>query len=161
MATAVYSNPSDLAIVQGVFHAHKYNDNGTTRLVGTIITQFLTNPSLEANWDRMHAAIQHFMNTETVQNSHVGLRVMVTLADGQVAYDSKKTNTWANFQNKSINENHNSRLAIMSALLGNLGMGYEVKYSTTDGYNEAYHAQRMGPSSHNGLGCIRVSIRSV
>ena len=161
MATAVYSNPSDLAIVQGLLHAHQYNDNGTTRLVGTIITQFLTNPSLQENWNRMHLAIQHFMNTNTVRNSHVGLRVMVTTADGHVAYDTSKTNTFASFQAKSINENHNSRLAIMSALLANLGMGYEVKYSATDGYNEAYHAQRMGPSSHNALGCIRVSLRSV
>jgi hypothetical protein len=90
-----------------------------------------------------------------------GLRVMVTLADGNVAYDTAKSNSFSNFLAKSINENHNSRVSIMSALLGNLGMRYEVKYSTTDSYKEAYHDQRMGPSSHNTLGCIRVSVISV
>jgi hypothetical protein len=161
MATAVYANPSDLAILQAVLHRHEYVDNGATRLVGTIITQFLTEPGTQANWERMHNAIQHFMNTNTAQQSHVGLRVLVTLADGHVAYDTSKTNTWANFRANTINENHNSRPAIMSALLGNLGMGYEVKYSSTDNQKEAYHVQRMGPSSHNALGCIRISVKSV
>jgi len=171
MANPVYANPADLANLQTILHRHIYQPSNSQdallssetapRLIGTIVTQFLLDP-IEKNWLRMHYAIQHFLiNGEggSVQLL-AGLRVLVSLADGLVAYDSKKTNSWSNFLAKSINENHNSRLAIMSALLGNSGNAYELRYSTSDGYKEAYNAQRMGPSVQNALGCVRVSVRA-
>ena len=88
-------------------------------------------------------------------------RLMVTLPDGTVAFDSGKgdKNTWANFKDKAINENHNSRAAIMTALLSTDGNGIEKKLSTSSGTNEIYHAFRMGLSSTEAVGVMRLSLK--
>jgi len=65
----------------------------------------------------------------------------------------KNENTWLRFQNGSINKNHNTRLPIKSALLGN---AYEVKYSFSDKYKASYYVLRMGPSPQDAFGCSRV-----
>jgi hypothetical protein len=47
-----------------------------------------------------------------------GSRIVITLPDGTVVVDtSKNNNTYANFQAKAINENHNTRVAILDAQL--------------------------------------------
>ena len=88
-------------------------------------------------------------------------RLMVTLPDGTVAFDSGKgdKNTWANFKDKAINENHNSRAAIMTALLSTDGNGVEKKFSTSSGLNEVYHAFRTGLSSTEAVAVIRLSLK--
>lgn len=88
-----------------------------------------------------------------------GLRLMFCEADGTVLYDSSKgaSNTFANI--KSINENHNSRLAIIKALLSAAGRGYEVKRSTSTGAVETYLALRLGTSSETPTGSVRISYR--
>lgn len=80
-------------------------------------------------------------------------------ADGTVLYDSSKgaNNTFANI--KSINENHNSRIAIMKSLLSASGRGYEVKRSTSTGAIETYLAVRLGTSSETPVGSVRISYR--
>jgi hypothetical protein len=88
-------------------------------------------------------------------------RVLITLPDGTVAFDSGKgnKNTYANFDDKLINENHNSRVAIMTALLSTDGNGVEKKLSSSSGTNEVYHAFRIGLSSTEAVGVMRLSLK--
>lgn len=88
-------------------------------------------------------------------------RILVTLADGTTVFDTTRSgnqaNTPANATNKNINENHMSRLAIASAMLGQSGVGMEKKYSTSSQNFEQYLAHRLGRSQQDSLGCIRWS----
>jgi len=84
-------------------------------------------------------------------------RIVVTLADGTVAVDTSKTNnSYANFKAKKINENHNSRIAILDSQLFECGIGVETKRSTTDGVVETYVARRLGNYLDNP-GTVRIS----
>ena len=83
---------------------------------------------------------------------------MITLSDGTVAYDTSKANTYAKYVAKTINENHNSRVSILQALLGSSGVGLETKYSTTSTHLTNYFSQRVGPSVADSMGVIRVSV---
>jgi hypothetical protein len=134
--------------------------SGNTITASTAITQFLSNPSSQEAWNKMDILIRTFITTDA--SSNPGLRVLITLSDGRVAYDTSKTaggtNTFARYQAGTINDNHNTRVAILTALLGNSGNGNEDKYSSTTGQPEAYNAIRMGLSTPNSLGCSRVSV---
>jgi hypothetical protein len=100
-----------------------------------------------------------FLSTSEPAVGLSGLRLMFCEADGTVLYDSSKgaSNTFANI--KSINENHNSRLAIIKALLSASGRGYEVKRSTSTDVVETYLALRLGTSSETPTGSVRISYR--
>ena len=95
------------------------------------------------------------------------LRLMFCEADGTVLYDSSKgtSNTYANSQSKleasRINENHNSRIAIIKSLLSASGRGYEVKRSTSTGQTESYLSVRLGTAPEVPVGTIRVSYKPV
>lgn len=84
-------------------------------------------------------------------------RIVITLPDGTVVVDTNGSNSWANYQSKSINENHNSRIAILNSQLCLGGVGYEQKYSTSTGNVEKYVAIRLGEYLKN-FGSIRISI---
>lgn len=90
-------------------------------------------------------------------------RILVTLPDGTVVFDSSKgaNNTHANAGAKpwttGINENHNSRGAIMAAVLNQSGVGMEKKYSTSTQKFEQYLAHRVGRSQQDAVGVIRYS----
>lgn len=64
-------------------------------------------------------------------------------------------NTFDDFQAKTINENHNSRQAVMTAYLF-AGYGAETKYSTSMRDVETYAAKRAGDRFEGGGAC-RVS----
>jgi hypothetical protein len=85
-------------------------------------------------------------------------RVTVTLSDGTVVVDTSKgaLNTFANYIAKKINENHNSRIAILDAQLYECGVGLETKRSTTDNAIESYVAIRLGHYLDNS-GTVRYS----
>ncbi|MBA3757047.1 MAG: hypothetical protein H0X02_12860 [Nitrosomonas sp.] len=84
-------------------------------------------------------------------------RIVVTLPDGTVVVDtSKSNNTYANFGAKAINENHNTRVAILDAQLYDCGIGLETKTSTTTGDIEVYLAKRLG-TYLDSAGTVRVS----
>ena len=90
-----------------------------------------------------------------------GARILVTLPDGTVVYDSSKINN--NFGNKSIanitgpiNENHMTRFAFQSAAGSIDGRGAEVKQSTSTGNVESYYASRTGPFG-NTKSMVRLS----
>ena len=137
------------------------DSSGNTITASTAITDFLSNPSSEDYWDTMGTLIQTFITANA--SSIPGLRVLITLSDGRVAYDTSKgtNNTYANYTSNTIGENHNTRIAIITALLGNSGNGNEDKFSTTTGQPESYNAIRMGLSTTNSLGCSRVSFYNI
>ena len=156
-----YASISGLADLQNRLQSTQVTISGVQRIGSSLITQFLSNPSNESDWNNMNTVIQQFLTTFSSQIT--GLRVLITLTDGRVAYDSSKgaNNTFARYQAGTINENHNTRVAIMVALLGTSGVGNETKFSTSTGLDEAYNAQRMGLSTPNALGVTRVSAESV
>jgi hypothetical protein len=84
-------------------------------------------------------------------------RIVITLPDGTVVVDTgKSTNTLDNFKSKAINENHNSRLAILDAQQYPCGFGMETKVSTSVGAKEVSLAKRIGLYM-NSLGTVRIS----
>lgn len=100
-------------------------------------------------------------NTIANQNS---ARIVVTLPDGTVVVDTNrndgpadpKNNAYPNFVNKTINENHNSRIAFMSAQTWPCGVAVETKTSTSTGQVENYVAFRLGAHLDNA-GTVRIS----
>lgn len=85
-------------------------------------------------------------------------RVVITLPDGTVVVDTSKgaANTYANFQAKTINENHNTRVAILDAQIYDCGLGLETKTSTSTGDVEVYLAKRLG-AYLDSAGTVRLS----
>ena len=143
------------SMLQTTTSASVVDSSGNRITASAAITTFLSNPSSDVYWTKMGTLIQAFI-TENASSIR-GLRVLITLSDGKVAYDTSKTNTFTKYQDGTINENHNTRIAIITALLGNSGNGNEDKFSTSTGIPEAYNAIRMGLSTTNSLGCSRVS----
>jgi hypothetical protein len=96
-------------------------------------------------------------NANTVRTSIPSGRVLITLPDGTVVLDtSRSNNTFANFCSKTINENHNSRVAILAAQEYQCGLGLVSKRSSSTGTNEAYFALRAG-GHLDSIGTIRIS----
>ena len=105
--------------------------------------------------------------SRTLANSVASGRVLVTLPDGTVVLDTAKTddpgntmasgNSFQHFQNKTVNENHNSRVAIFDAQEWPCGVGLETKLSTTTGQHEIYLAIRLG-AQFDAIGTARLSV---
>jgi len=99
-----------------------------------------------------------------VGSSTTGLRLVITVPDGTVLVDTSRNdgpgdprnNLYQNYLNKTINENHNSRVAIFTAQLYPCGIGVETKKSTTTGKDEDYVAVRLG-NHLNNEGTARLS----
>lgn len=95
-------------------------------------------------------------------------RLLVTLPDGTVMVDTsrptdpgtseKNGNSFRHFKNKTVNENHNSRVAIMLAQTHECGVGVETKFSSTENSKEEYVAIRLG-SYLNSAGTARLSTK--
>lgn len=85
-------------------------------------------------------------------------RILVTLPDGTVVVDTAKgtANTYDNFDAKTINENHNTRVAILHSQIYDCGVGLESKTSSTTGAKEDYLAKRLG-AYLNSAGTVRLS----
>ena len=85
-------------------------------------------------------------------------RIVVTLPDGTVVVDTSKgaNNTYANFIDKAINENHNTRVAILDAQIYDCGVGLESKTSSSTGVQEVYLAKRLG-AYLDSVGTVRLS----
>jgi hypothetical protein len=93
-------------------------------------------------------------------------RVVITVPDGTVVLDTSradntedpKSNSYQHFLAKTINENHNSRLAFSVAQHYPCGVGLETKLSTTDGTVEDYFALRLG-NHLDSYGTARISTK--
>ena len=126
--------------------------------------QYFLEPSGNT-WNAMYTGLNAFVSDNSSNEFYINLRILISDADGTVVYDSsKKTNssgqinTYANYLAKAINENHNSRLAIMTALVSSAGTGREQKWSTSTRSFEQYLAIRIGLNSEAAFGCIRISV---
>lgn len=92
-------------------------------------------------------------------------RLLVAESDGTVVIDTSRAagstnaNTYANWQAKLINENHNTRVAVMAAQMFPCGVGYETKFSSTLGISQSYVGIRGGPYLNNP-GTFRLSINT-
>lgn len=117
--------------------------------------EYVLNPSDTAYTNMLNALLSAKNNY--VADTGLTKRILVTLSDGTVIFDSSKDNN-ARANIKSINENHMSRVAIVSAALSQSGVAFEKKYSSSTGFFEEYLAHRLGKSSENSLGIIRWSI---
>jgi hypothetical protein len=123
---------------------------------GTAVYDFLDASTEPGLWSTMSTRIDSWVSSNSLNAN--ALRIVITLSDGTVAYDTSTTNTYAKYEAKTINENHNSRVSILQALLGSSGVGFEAKYSTTSTHMTNYFAQRVGPSIGDSMGVIRVSV---
>lgn len=84
-------------------------------------------------------------------------RIVLTESDGTVVIDTSSTNnTYDNWINGTINESHNSRVAILATQLFECGVGYETKFSNSVGTDQAYIGIRLG-NYLNNPGSIRIS----
>ncbi|MBA3916636.1 MAG: hypothetical protein H0X25_22880 [Acidobacteriales bacterium] len=93
-------------------------------------------------------------------------RLLVALPDGTVVVDTSKPddptnvlpqgNSYDHYQAKTVNENHNTRVAIMSAQQYPCGFGIESKLSSTTGNVESYVALRLGDQL-DSVGTARLS----
>ena len=77
-----------------------------------ILIKFLSFP-LQDQYQQNINILQNFVNISQKNdpNKKNVYRIVATIADGTVWFDSSKTikNTWVNYQAKAINENHNSK----------------------------------------------------
>ena len=95
-------------------------------------------------------------------------RLLIALADGTVVVDTSKPvdptnkaklgNSFKHFSDKTVNENHNTRIAILDSQLHVCGVGVETKLSTTDNKKESYVAIRLGVHLNNS-GTARLSVK--
>jgi hypothetical protein len=95
-------------------------------------------------------------------------RLIVALSDGTVVVDTSKPddptntakqgNSFKHFTDKTVNENHNTRIAILDSQLHVCGVGVETKLSTTDNKKESYVAIRLGVHLNNS-GTARLSVK--
>jgi hypothetical protein len=173
-----------LSTLQSIYSAFNNNlsYSSTQYVDGNGITQtislvgFLTNPNfsgfnipaealqqlLPFIYNGLTANLNRFLtdvSNNQVLNYNLGkiykFRILVALADGNVLYDSSKTNnTYANFLTKSINENHASRKSFQQAIHSKDGIGYETKWSSSTQTVDTYYAIRYGFSSTGILGVV-------
>lgn len=145
--------PGIMAAYQGP-HSAQYQTLITTLIpqAGQLIAEF------DAMVDQATYA-PLLAHAQSIAGSITNGRVLMTLPDGTVVLDTSRTNnTYANFLAKAINENHNSRIAILAAQEYPCGLGLESKLSSSTGLVEAYFALRAG-THLDSIGTIRISSR--
>jgi len=131
------------------------------------IVTFVSNP-IASNFNTMTTSLNNFVSYYYVNSTpnFTSIRLVVSDSDGTVAYDSNNyigknvTNIFKDYSDKNINENHNTRAAIMTALISNAGVGTEQKWSTSTNNFTQYLAVRIGINSETSYGVIRVSMSS-
>eukprot|EP01084_Bolivina_argentea_P214629 364373_1 len=83
-------------------------------------------------WDPMDSST--YAAIANIGHKLLPFRTLLALPDGAVIYDETQgaKNTYENARDKAIAENHNSRPAVLSALLNDPGMAWEKRLSTPD-----------------------------
>lgn len=153
------SNYPNLAGLSASVLAYNSTGNG---IVENLIQTFLVTET-QLTYDPMAAALIDASNNFAV-GADSSLRLLLSISDGTVAFDSSKgfaTNTWNNYTNNNINSsNHNTRPEIMVAVLGNTGVGLSERYSRSVQRFQKYQANRFGSSTQSNAGTFRVSMNS-
>jgi len=133
----------------------------------TAVNSVLVAPTVPA---KTAAYVNMVARIQTVLFPGIGAspRLLLAESDGTVLYDSAQIgktvtnstascgpiglvprNSYASFCTKQVNENHNSRIAILDAQLYPCGRGLETKYSTSVNKFQFYVADRMGVYLNN------------
>ena len=140
----------------------------TNETAMSVVCDFLNEPyscNAEARYESSVGFLRFFIESFDLSNypANVVIRIVATLPDGTVWFDSSKTNnTYQHFLNKCINENHNTRPAFLQALTSASGYGFETKPSSTTAVNyQVRSAARLGSSQENALGVISFSLSFV
>lgn len=109
--------------------------------------------------DNIQKQYKHLYEVSLAIANKIKGRVTITLPDGHVVIDTCKSegNTYENYVDDMISENHNSRICILQAQYNPNGVSYERKYSSTTYRKEVYVAVRLGPF-RNSAGTLRLSI---
>lgn len=129
-------------------------------IVQNVVQRFLDTEIAES-WNNMSVAFTEALVAYKV-GPNDGLRILLAISDGSVAYDSSKSNnSFVNFQSGSINNNHNTRPEIMVAILGNSGVGISARYSGSLKLFLKYNALRFGASTESNVGTFRVSLPDI
>jgi hypothetical protein len=137
-----------------------------TQLLTAIAPQ-LGNLNTELAAVSNQATYQTLLNrANTLAGGLTSGRVVVTLPDGTVVLDTArddntadpKNNSFQHFQDKTINENHNSRVAIFTAQEYPCGVALETKFSSSTGQREVYLAVRLGGHLDSN-GTARISVK--
>jgi len=166
---------SALQQVNAAFNSNKNYDAITYNNVTLPLVSFLGNPNysgfnipeqeLQNIYNAFISNMNTFINDVSLNNlpnynlGNIKLRIVVTIADGNVFFDSSKgeNNTYTNFLNKSINENHGTRHYIQQAFHSKNGIGWETKWSSSTQALETYYAVRLGMSEFGIIGVITFS----
>jgi hypothetical protein len=155
-----------LQMINSAFNADYNNSSVTVGNVSIPLVSFLANPNysggggsnpevLNSIYNGITNQLKNFITkvtNNTVEGYNLGnvknFRITVSGADGHIFFDSFKgnNNTYDNFLNKSINENHGTRNYIQQAIHSKNGVGYELKWSSTTQGIETYYAVRLGMS---------------
>lgn len=130
------------------------------KFVIDLSTSDLAIPGSASEYDRVRARCEQ-IRAEMMPTYGETSRVFFCEPDGTTVVDTAKgvKNTYANYQDKAINENHNTRVAIACAQQFPAGTGAEVKNSTSTGQVENYAAKRVG-KQFDTQGTIRCSFKS-
>jgi hypothetical protein len=128
--------------------------------IDNLIQVFLTTET-QASYEAMVAGLAQAI-TSLATGADSTLRILISISDGKVAYDSSKgvaNNTWVKFLADTVNaSNHNTRPEILVALLGNTGVGISERYSRSVETFQKYQANRYGSSTQSNAGTFRVSL---
>lgn len=177
--TSAFSNLL-LASINSAFNSNlKYSSTTFQTPKGPVtipLTSFLGNPNfsfytdLGFTFDEIYNGLVTSLYTfiTDVSNNKIpnydfgtisGFRILITIADGNVFFDSFKNekNTYNNFLEENINQNHGSRHYIQEAFHSKDGIGYEAKWSSTTKGLESYYSVRLGRSETGIIGVIGFS----
>lgn len=151
-----YLNTLQILLKENVFS--KY-------LVINSLNNFIILENNEKSYNQVVIALSASTNlcNEFTTKNNLHSRILATLADGTVFFDSSKLdkNTYENYKTQQIGENHASRSAIRQSMDSQNGEGWERKYSTTDDNIQEYYALRLGQSSHDIGLVIRLSVNEI
>jgi hypothetical protein len=167
MMTLVAAQPASAQCNPGIAAGYALHQTTYTNLISKLAPQVNTlKNQLSAVIDQP-TYVTLLTTSRTLANSVATGRVVVTLPDGTVVLDTAKTddpgntmtsgNSFQHFQNKTVNENHNSRVAIFDAQEWPCGVGLETKLSTSTGQHEIYLAIRLG-AQFDAIGTARLSV---
>jgi hypothetical protein len=181
MSTSAFSK-NTLEAISSAFNSNsdyncfKFTNPNTGQPDIISLTSFLGNPNysglnvdekyLETIYNGLIYNINSFITSvtnNTIQNYNFGIihnfRIVIALADGNIFFDSSKgaKNTYSNFLNKIINENHGTRHYIQEAFHSKNGISYETKWSSSTRSLDTYFATRCGMSPQGIIAIIAFS----
>jgi len=141
------------------FNYYDDNNNLTKENLGLLINQWYYDFTDQIHYGKMLRGIELFLLNGFDNITGSNPRILMTNADGTVALDTgKNNNSFANYLKKDINENHNSRLSIIRALQGeNDGICFETKLSSSIRSVQTYMSVRVGGSTEDAAGVVRLS----